>query len=131
MLLLSYGGGWIFTTPPEPDYLHAAPLKFVVELFAFGTFLIFFLVSFRIVKSAKSENRLYRPSTYRNPFERGQLLVNFDLGGLMVMALALGYLTKTASIGPPSFFWELPFFFGLGVWVGVRVCAIFYRNELF
>jgi len=129
-LLLTYGSGLVLATPYDPDYLNSAPLKFIFEMLAFGIFSTFLLVSFRVMKSSKYENGLYRPSWSRNPFARGQVLVNFHLGALVFMTYALGCVTKTIFIGPQSFFWEIPFFFGLGVWIGARVCMFVYRNEL-
>lgn len=129
-LLLSFGGGLVLATPHDSDYLHPASLKFIFEILAFGAFSVFFLVSLRVINSNKYQNGLYRPSWRRNPFERGQVLVNFHLGALVFIAYALGCVTKAMFIGPQSFFWEIPIFFGLGVWIGARASMIIYRNEL-
>lgn len=119
-----------------PFYVHSQPGDFskpswgflfgMTAICAGAVFLLAVFQSFN-----KNDQRgWYRPSWFQNPFAFNQPLQTFDSGSYDAMALGVGSLVVGLLSVPANWAWELPMSIGLGVWIGVRLCMVAFRDKI-
>jgi uncharacterized membrane protein (DUF4010 family) len=104
--------------------------SFPLEMTAICAFAILFLIGIQAKRVRQSEEKWQRPSWFRNPFNYRQPLQFFDAISYYAFALAVGCAIFGLSESPISWAWELPFSVGLGLWIGVRLSLIAFKESL-
>jgi uncharacterized membrane protein (DUF4010 family) len=108
----------------------ASSWSFPLEMTAICALAILFLIGIQANRVRQSAEKWQRPSWFRSPFNFKQPLQFFDAISYYAFALAVGCTIFGLSESPISWAWELPFSVGLGLWVGVRLSLIVFRESL-
>jgi uncharacterized membrane protein (DUF4010 family) len=104
--------------------------SFPLVMTAICAFALLFLIGIQAKRVRQSEEKWQRPSWFQNPFNYKQPLQFFDAISYYAFALAAGCAFFGLSTPPISWAWELPFSVGLGLWIGVRLSLIAFRESL-
>jgi hypothetical protein len=128
VVLLSFISARFVVTPLDPDFLHPAPWYFPFEIAGFLALGMIFVNSFQAFKSPSE--KWFRPSWFLNPLDRKQPLVSFDAAACCLISYGLGSAVMGMLSAPANWSWEIPLSGGCGVWLGVRLSMLVYRNQL-
>ena len=129
MLAATFLFAYVSEQPAHEDFLHPAPLHFVLTITGVMAVGAIFITSIQAIPT-RHRQVWRRPSWRLNPFNPAQPLTFLDFGGFVFLFLGLGYAAAGLSSSPPSWFWEITFFAGLGLLIGVRVAMFMFKKRM-
>jgi hypothetical protein len=107
--------------PQHPDFLHPAPLKFLLVLFGVAVVGTTAVVSFM---AKRRDENLWRPSWFVSPFAFGQPYNCYDFASLCILVYGMGFGAAQLIADVPNWFWEIPLTIGIAVWLSVRAAML-------
>ena len=127
--LLSFLSAFASPMPVHLDYAHRAPASFLLTLCGILAAGVLFVLSLS-ARSMPSSGLWKRPNWFVSPFDRKQPLVFFDFGAYCMMLYGLGGAVTSLLSNVNNWSWEIPVSAACGVWLGVRISVLVYRNQI-
>lgn len=129
VIVLSLIAGALLEPPEHADYLASASIAFLLLLFSFSALGVVVSIGFITSIGKVRQKDLKKPSLFSPLFSPSQPLLYFDTGSLALITYGLGGAVSSVLAGVTTYFWQIPFFAGVGAWCGVRLSVWLYLNK--